>query len=104
MITTIRLPLGQFEFIEQSFDRDMTPEEAVEAFRALQRAYKPEAGEGLRNVEFNAFLDRYLTDGTGITDTYAKMNAGQQACIQTLKRAFKRISYKNGETEIDTSK
>ena len=96
MTTTIRLPLGQFEFIEQSFDEEMTPEAAVEAFRSLKRAYSPEAGDGLTPKDMNAALDEYLSTGNlkSGTELYAKMNLEQQTVFQAVKRSLARLKDK----------
>lgn len=90
MNTKIHLPTGDFAFIEQELF--CTPEEAVEAFKALQRAYKPEAGEGLTPKEWNTVLDGYLNEGTMNADIYASMNAQQQFVIQEIKKSSKRVN------------
>lgn len=88
MKATIRVPTEQYAFIEQEIEVE-GPEAAVEAYRALQRAYK--GGEGVSTKDFNAALDRYLKDGDGETETYIKMNKDQQRVFQEIKKSLRRI-------------
>jgi hypothetical protein len=63
--------------------------------REIIRSEPPVVGEGISDSEFNAALDRYLTEGTGETDTYVRMNKKQQHVFQEIKKALKRIKLKN---------
>lgn len=87
---TYHIPTEQYGFVEVETD-DMAQMSYEEA-KALY--VPPVALEGLPDKEFNACLDRYLTDGTGETDVYLRMSKEQQHIIQCLKRAFKRIEAK----------
>ena len=100
MKTIIRLPLEQFAFIEQEFDKEMTPAEAIEAYNELQRAYK--GGDGLTAKEIDAMLDSYFL-GKGVdSNQYAKLNAEQVKWIQAFKRCINRCKGKVGlEEEIN---
>lgn len=101
MKTTIRLPLGQFEFIEMTYDTEMTPEAAVEAFKALKRAYT-EVPEGLSDKELDLIVQNMcmgVTTNDGV-ELWAKATDVQKTEINRLKRALKRIESKNNKTEI----
>lgn len=89
MKTTIQIKTGEFEYIMQEFDG--TPEQAVDAFKALKASYS--TGVGLEPKAWNAWLDRYLKDQTGDADLYAQMSPEQQNVIQNIKRSIKRIAY-----------
>jgi hypothetical protein len=87
---TLHVPTVSFGFIETEVD---TAEEAIAEHNNLLKLYS--GGEGLSDKDFNHFLDKYLTNGTGETEVYMAMNLEQQKVIQTLKRAMKRIEAKN---------
>lgn len=89
MKTVIRVPTEQFAFVEQEFDREMTPDEVIEAYNALQRAYK--GGDGLNDKDFNAFIDRYLLGDKNHVEEYQLMNKEQQNVCQIIKRSLARI-------------
>lgn len=102
MKTTYHVPVEQFGFIElEMLETEELTQEAItsriEAYRAISGVVKVEAGLGLPEKDFQQALDEYLSTGTleGGTELYAQMSAEQQKTFQTLKRAFKRINYKN---------
>lgn len=89
----LRIPTGeQYAYIEVTVEG--TPEEVVAAYYEFTKFVKP--GIGLSSKDFNTAIDRYLTDGTGETEKYLAMNPAQQACIQEIKKAFKRLEGKEG--------
>lgn len=96
--TTIQIKTGEFEYIMQEVEVE-SPEAAVEAYKALKRAYEG-GGVGLSAKDFNAALDEFMKSGNlvGGTELYAQMNGTQKGIMQELKKAFKRISY-NKEIE-----
>jgi hypothetical protein len=61
---------------------------------AREEAHVPSAysGDGIPVEEFNAALDRYLTDGTGETDVFVRMSRKQQHVFQEIKKAFNRLN------------
>ena len=103
MKTTLRLPLGQFEFIEVSYDTEMSPEAAVEAFKALKRA-SSDTPTGLTDKEMGLIIEKMclgVTVEQG-TDLWSKATDTQKLEINRLKRALSRIKAKaNKEAEID---
>lgn len=102
MKTTIRLPLGQFEFIEMTYDTQMTPEAAVEAFNALQKAYK--GGDGISDKDMDMMVKNMCLGSTivGGTELYATATPTQQKELQRLKRILKQLrNNKQEEPEID---
>ncbi len=97
---TIQIPTVQFGLI--SVEIEGTQEDAISEHNTLLAKYRGEtATPGLPIKDWNAWLDKYLTDGTGNADSYGYMNTAQQTTIQEIKKAMKRIKSKTGEREID---
>jgi len=94
---TIRIPTEQYAFVEISTEG--TSEEIAERHYEFTKLLSLQ--EGLPRDEFNDALDRYLTDGTGETETYVAMSSFQKGVFQEIKKAFKRIKRKNGEEVED---
>lgn len=86
----LRIPKEQYAYIEVSVQG--TADEIVQIHNEFMDLIKPQ--EGLSTKEWNETLDRYLTDGTGNTEIYFKMSPKQQACIQEIKKSFKRLKVK----------
>ena len=111
MKTTIRLPLGQFEFIEQTFEENITAEMAVNAFNDLKEAYKASqnaqnepTGAGIPQKEYNLIYDQLLNTGSVIGDPSVigeHMSREQKTALNELKKAIKRLKAKSGEQEIE---
>jgi hypothetical protein len=100
MKPTIRLPLGQFEFIEMTYEEQMSPNEAVEAFNALKRAYT-DVPEGLTSKEMDTIIE-HMALGTSVeggTELWAKASVLQKEEINRLKRALKRIEARQAKEE-----
>ncbi len=83
----------QYEYIMQEGEFD-SPEAAVAAYKALREAHIPKTG--LPTAEFNKALERYLTDGTGETDEFARMGTvkvfSQQDLFKEINKCLKRIN------------
>ncbi len=69
-------------------------EDAYAAYKEAMGLIKGTVGVGLEKKDFDAWLDRYLTDHTGDADKYAQMNEAQTRTIQDIKRSMARIRYK----------
>lgn len=95
MKVTIRIPTDQYAYaeVEKEFDTNPSPEDVAGMYREFKEAFTVK--EGLSAKDFNAWLDRYLTDNTGDVEMYVKMNPEQQGIIQAIKRSVNRISAKN---------
>lgn len=92
MKATLRLPTkDQYAYIELETEV-MSADDAVVAYNDAMRLLKP--SEGLPAKEFNAFLDKYLTENTGDLETYNRMNQQQKDVIQEIKKSFKRLKTK----------
>lgn len=87
----IRIPTVQYGYMEFPFSG--TPEEVITEHNRILQLYN--GGFGLEPKEWNKWLDKYLTDKTGDADIYAQMSSQQQNVIQEIKRAIKRLEYKN---------
>jgi hypothetical protein len=51
-------------------------------------------GDGIPVGEFNAALDRFLTDATGELDTFVRMSKKQQFVFQEVRKSFNRLNKK----------
>jgi len=89
MKVTIRIPTEQYAFIEIQ-EEVGTKNEAIELYRDINRELEQRTN-GLKELEFNKIIDKYLTINTMTADEYESLNDSQKNIIQTLKRAFKRI-------------
>lgn len=85
------------EYGNIKFQLEGTAEDMMDEARRLIKGWT--GGFGLPPKEYNAFLDQYINDGTGNLETYNLMSKDQQAVIQELKKAFKRIKSRNGHNE-----
>lgn len=94
---TLRIPTDAYAYIEIQING--TKEEIVQAYHDFKNYYDSSISEGLSKKEFDSALDRYLSEGTLHSEEYAKMNNGQKALIQAIKRSTKRIARRNGNTE-----
>lgn len=95
-MNTIRVPLDQFAYLEFPFEG--TPDEAIQEYRRVTNIFKGNSEPGLPEKEYNAWIDRYLSSGTGDTDSYAQMNDEQTRCVQTIKRSINRQKRKHDIT------
>lgn len=91
MKVELHIPVEQYGFIALQAE-DLSAEATADIYREYSQAFKPQAG--LSTKEFNACVDRYLTDGTGETEKYMAMSPAQQETIQCIKRAYKRLESK----------
>lgn len=100
MKVTYRIPTEQYAYveIEKEYQTEPTMEDVQATYKHLTEAFKVKVG--LPAKEFNAALDRYLNDGTGETEVYLAMSPAQQAVIQEIKKAFKRIEAKEGKLPV----
>lgn len=89
----IHIPTEQYGFIEAEVE---TVEEAFELSESVKSTFKQIYSTGLNAKEFNQALDRYVSEGTGETETYIAMSDEQKRVIQELKKSFKRLESKNG--------
>ncbi len=88
-----QISTGQFEYILQEGEFS-TADEAVDAYKALQRSYK--VGVGLPQKEWNASIEEYANTGTlkNGTELYAQMNEYQRFYFQEQKKLFARLKAK----------
>lgn len=82
----VHIPAEQYGFIEADVESVL---EARELSDEVKRTFSDSSA--LSQKDFNKALDRYLTDGTGETETYLAMNKEQKAVIQEVKKAFGRL-------------
>ena len=88
----IHIPTQQYGFIEKEVE---TVEEAYELQEEIKDIFNPKSSTaGLSRIDFNKAIDRYLTDGTGETETYIAMSREQQSVIQEIKKSMARLSSK----------
>jgi hypothetical protein len=83
------VPVEQYGFIEVE-GSDIA--DIVKKYKEVQYAFGAIASDDLRERDFNKILDKYLMTNTMEADVYEGLTVKQKECIQTLKRAFKRIN------------
>jgi len=83
----IHIPTTQYGFIEAEVE---TVTEAQELSDEVTKAFTQP--QGLTQRDFNTVIDRYLSEGTGETQTYLDMNNVQRGVIQEIKKSIKRIA------------
>jgi len=86
------VPVEMYGYI--GFSEAETPEQALDAYRAIQDVVKPRPTNELPKKEFDEVLDIYLTTGQipNGADLYEKMSPEQQGLIQAIKRSKKRTN------------
>lgn len=95
-----KAPYGYVEIeTEKALDGN-TIDTAYDAIDDLERIMDRQSGSGLANTYWNTVLDGYINGKPLESDQYYSMSPQQQFVIQELKKAFKRIKNKNGETDI----
>lgn len=82
------VPTEQYGFI--SIEVEGTAEEAVQAYKELQEAFK--GGSGLPTKEFNAWLDSYLEGKPGSVNEWEQMSTVQKLVINEIKKSRKRTN------------
>lgn len=89
---TGQISTGQYEFL--NFEIEGTAQDAVEAYKELQTAWK--GGEGVSSKDFNAFLDTYISTGKpGELEVWENMTDQQKIIVNEVKKSFARIKSKN---------
>lgn len=86
---TCHVPIEQFGFI--AVEVEGGPDDALEAYRGVQRQLG--ANPGLGAKEWNAWLDLYLSNKTaGPVEEWELMSTEQKITINEIKKAFKRLT------------
>ena len=85
--STLRIPTDQYAYIE--IEVGGTPVDIINAYHEFSKLVNP---QGIPQKEFNAALDRYLTNGDGEAEVYEQMSRFQKDVIQEIKKSFKRIN------------
>ena len=99
----LHIPTEQYGFISAEIERVeeegtyagriATPHDAVEAYKAVQEAFK--GGAGVSSKDFNAFLDTYISTGKpGELEVWEQMTDQQKIVINEVKKCFSRIKSK----------
>lgn len=91
MKTILHLPTGDFAFIEQEIEG--TPQDAVEAFKALKEAYTnaTHSGEGMTEKELDVWVENMFLGKGNNAEIYSKSTLSQQKELHRIKRALTRI-------------
>ena len=91
MRTTLRIPTGQYAFMEVEVEVESL-EEAREKYLELETMIKSKGRGGLEPKIWNNALDQYLTENNLSSDDYANMSDIQKCVIQEIKKSLKRIN------------
>lgn len=87
------VPTEQYGFI--SVEVEGIAEDATEAYRGLQEAWKPrQDGTGVPLKEFNSFLDSFLNTShapDGGLEVWERMSTQQKVIVNEVKKALRRI-------------
>ncbi len=92
MKTTLRIPTEQYAFIEMTEVEVKDFEEALQKYRELETLVKTKDIGGLPQKEWNAVLDKYLSEFTMSSDEYNALNDMQKYAIQEIKKSIKRVN------------
>ena len=89
----IHVPTEQYGYAEAEAE---TPEQAKELYNHIKQVFNStDFASKLTVDEWNKALERYLSSGELHSEEYANMSQEQKRVIQEIKRAVKRIEYKN---------
>ncbi len=96
MKTVIHLPTAQFEFIEQEFDKYMTPEEVKIEYNKLKEVLldnRPDVSLAFTDY-LCTLIDNDLSgkEYWGSPEGYAERPPNEQRIIQELKKFYKRLN------------
>lgn len=91
MKVKLHIAIDSYEFAEVEVDE----EEADTVYSRIKERFADK--EGLVTKEWNKALETYLSTNELESDTYERMSAKQKGLIQEIKRAVKRINYKNND-------
>ena len=97
MKTQLQIKTGEFEYIMQEFENEdlktHSPQEAVETFIALKKAYF--MGAAMPDKDFNALYDTIKSKKSvnGDPGIMGQMSHAQQFAINELKKSNNRDSY-----------
>lgn len=101
MKVTLHVPTEQYGFVAPEIETDgqtLSPAAyTAQVYFEFANMFKPKVG--LPDKEWNKFVDRMLLEEEGNhMEEYELMSEAQKSCVQVIKKAMKRISYKDKET------
>ncbi len=106
MKITHRISTGQFEYVEIEQDFKDTayvesemPSVIKSAHDDYVNAFKPKPINSLSDKEFDTFIQQQLEGEGNHIEDYEKCSPDQKKIVQLIKRALKRITYKNRPDE-----
>ena len=92
MKTTIQISTGQYEYIMQEFDRELTPVEACDKYLALKATWHRDGG--LDDKQLSTFYQNFLEGKDNHIEQLEQMSQEERRNYKALKRARNRIDYK----------
>jgi len=87
----IRIPTTQYAFLEVQVEG--TPDFICESYHEFTNLMK--VGAGLDPKAYDTFIQKQLLGEPNHWDEYNLMNPEQQKMVHIIRRALKRINYKN---------
>lgn len=90
---TIRIPTEQFAYIETEFEGSR--DEAIMEHNALLNEYnlsKTKKENSLTSKEWNAVIDRYLSENKIASDAYDRLSYDEKVVLNEIKKSLNRIS------------
>jgi len=99
----LRIPTAeQYAYVGLEIDssEELTSEMIERAASDYRRATEAiRGGEGIRQNEFDTFIQNQLSGEANHIDTYVRMSDEQRLLVQVVKRALQRIQYKINKEE-----
>lgn len=98
MFTTYRIPSKKpYGFVEIQDDGSLELSDMMLQIERLEKLMDlpVDVSPGLSIKEWNAWIDRYMTDGKGSSELYDQMSDEQKGIIQAIKLSMKRLKAKN---------
>lgn len=89
---TIRIPTSQYAYIETEYETEDSIE-AIQFHNQLQKEYTASlTTKELDSKEWNAVLDRYLSENKISSDLYDRLSNDERIILNEIKKSFARIS------------
>ena len=98
MKVTYRIPTEMYAYVEleaEILDDAMSAEQMAANYQYYVDAFKVRPVNLLPDKDYNQFIDNLLLGKDNHIETWEKLSPAQKESAQVIKRALKRIEYKN---------
>lgn len=90
---TAHVPVEQYGFVSVEWEDEKI--DAKDVYDRIANQFKPQPVNELPAKEMDEFVQKMLEGEANHIEMYERMSKSQQNLIQIIKRAIKRIEYKN---------